>query len=112
MDPFSMVVAIVALSLAAGTLHKYMELRARTGGGGDRNVLRAIEELRAEFNALRQHESEAILTFDSTLQNLDTRLKHLEQRALTEGGASRSSISAGSAAVPAEEPARVSVKTD
>jgi hypothetical protein len=111
MDPFSMVVVIVALSLAAGTVHKYMDMRARMGGG-DRNALRAIEELRAEFKALKQHESEAILTFDSTLQNLDTRLKHLEQRMLTEGGAARSSLGAGPEAIQTEEPARVTVKTE
>jgi hypothetical protein len=90
MDPFSMVVVIVFLGVAAGTIHKYMDMRvgiAKAQGGGDKNVLHAIEALRAEIAALKQNETEAVLSFDSTLKTLDARLKHLEQRALSEGTA-------------------------
>jgi|RhiMethySRZTD1v2_1073278.scaffolds.fasta_scaffold2710204_2 hypothetical protein len=83
-----MVVAIVFLGVTAGTIHKYLDMKAaiaRTQGGGDKSVLRAIEALRAEIAALKQHESEAVLSFDSTLQSLDSRLKHVERRALGEG---------------------------
>jgi hypothetical protein len=93
-----MVLGIVFLGTATGTLHKYMDYRVQlaerlgTGAerrqGGDRSVLKAIEELRAEIAALRQHESDAILSFDSTLHTLDARLKHVERQALGEGMAS------------------------
>jgi hypothetical protein len=109
MEPFSMVVAIVFMSLVTGTIHKYLDVRAgiaKSQGGSDRSVSRAVEELRAEIAAMKQREAEAILTFDTTLQNLDTRLKHLEQGALTAGGGARSSLSPGTARAE-EEPAQV-----
>jgi hypothetical protein len=110
MDPFSMVVMIVFLSVLAGMGHKYLDTRvsiARAQGGtGDKNVLRAVEELRAEIAALRRHESDAVLSFDSTLQTLDARVKHLEQRALGEGTAARA-VPAPSTPAAVEEPARV-----
>jgi hypothetical protein len=114
MDPFSMVAVIVFLSLVTGTAHKYLDTRASIakaqGGTGDRNVLRAVEELRAEIAALKRHESDAVLSFDSTLQTLDARVKHLEQRALGEGTAARAASSGGAPAV-VEEPARVGLSS-
>ena len=99
MDPFTMVVAIVFMSLVTGTIHKYLDTRSGIakahGAGSDRSVVRAVEELRAEIAGLKQREAEAILTFDSTLQSLDARLKHMEQGALTSGGGARSSLSGG-----------------
>ena len=97
MDPFSMVVAIVFMSLVAGTVGKYLDARAQVARshGGDRTALKAGEELRAEIAGLKQREAEANLTFDTTLQNLDARLKHLEQGALTTGSAARPSLSGG-----------------
>jgi hypothetical protein len=109
MDPFSMVVAIVFLGVTAGTIHKYMDTRvsiAKAQGGGDRSVLQAIEALRAEIAALKQNETEAVLSFDSTLKTLDARLQHLEQRVLPTGSAGPASLSPGA---PVEEPARVQV---
>jgi hypothetical protein len=109
MDPGSMVVAIVFLGVAAGTIHKYMDTRvsiAKAQGGGDRSVLQAIEALRAEIAALKQNEAEAVLSFDSTLKTLDARLKHLEQRALGEGIAPPA---APVARWPAEEPLSVAL---
>jgi hypothetical protein len=75
--------------------------------GGDRSVLGAIQELRAEIAALKKHETEAVLSFDSTLQTLDARVKHLERQALAEGGGERISLAAGATRLPAE--ARVEV---
>jgi hypothetical protein len=99
MDPFTMVVAIVFMSLVAGMVGKYLDARAQIvrthGGDRDRTVSKAVEELRAEIAGMKQREAEAILTFDTTLQNLDTRLKHLEQGALTSGNAARSSLAGG-----------------
>jgi hypothetical protein len=112
MDPFSMVVMIVFLSMVAGISHKYLDTRASIaraqGGTGDKNVLRAVEELRAEIAALKRHETDAVLSFDSTLQTLDARVKHLEQRALGEGTATRT-VSSAPAPAAVEAPTRVSV---
>jgi hypothetical protein len=100
-----MVLGIVFLGTATGTLHKYMDVRLRLAErqsrGGDRSVLQAIEELRAEIAALRQHESDAILSFDSTLHTLDARLKNVERQALGEGAAPSASLDA---AAPRPEP--------
>lgn len=108
MGPFEMVVIIVFMSLVTGTIHKYLDTRAHVARthGGDRGVSRAVEELRAEIAAMKQREAEAILTFDTTLQNLDSRLKHLEHGELTPGSGARSPLSAGTTRSE-EEPAQV-----
>ena len=74
-----------------------MRVADRQIGSGDRNLLRAIEEVRAEVAALKRHETDAILSFDSTLQTLDARVKHLERGALGDGTAGRTSLSGGEA---------------
>jgi hypothetical protein len=105
-----MVVAIVACKQVANTVRYYLDWRMRMlegQGGGDRSVLGAIQELRAEIAALKKHETDAVLSFDSTLQTLDARMKHLERQALGEGAGERIPLSAG-AARPAAE-ARVEV---
>jgi len=107
-----MIVAIVALKQMANTVRYYLDWRMRMldrQGGGDRSVLGAIQELRAEIASLKQHETEAVLSFDSTLQTLDARVKHLERQALTAGAAPRSSVGA---AATSEEAARLFVHPD
>src|SRR5438046_3036982 len=93
-----MVVMIVFISMANGTIRKYLEYRVRMaearGTGGDRNLVRAIQELRAEIAALKQHEAEAVLSFDSTLQTLDARVKHLEHYTLGDGAGDRAALAA------------------
>jgi hypothetical protein len=99
-DFFAMIALIVFMSLLTGTIHKYLEVRVRLaearGSGGDRNLVRAIQELREEIAALRQHETEAVLSFDSTLHNLDARMKHLEHYTLGEGLVDRAALAARS----------------
>jgi hypothetical protein len=106
--PFAMVLGIVGFVQAARTVRYYLEWRLRMSerpsGLGDRSLLTAIQELRAEIAALKRHESDAVLTFDSTLQNLDARLKHLERRSLAEGNAEPVSLTAAQGAT--EEMAR------
>jgi hypothetical protein len=88
---FEFVILIILLSMAKGTIHKYLDYRMRLVerglGGGDRNLVRMVEEVRAEMVALKQRETEAILSFDSTLHALDSRLAHLERRILPDGTA-------------------------
>ena len=100
-----MIVAIVALKQMANTVRYYLDWRMNMldrQGGGDRSVLGAIQELRAEIAALKQHETEAVLSFDSTLQTLDARVKHLERQSLSEGAGERIPLTAGAARPPAE----------
>src|SRR5436190_14741778 len=92
------IVAVCGIAATASTLCVYLVMRADVlkgrGGSTDAGTQRAIEALRAEIHALRQHEAEAVLSFDSTLQTLDARLKHLERRSLDEGSAERVSLTA------------------
>jgi hypothetical protein len=107
---FAMVLGIVGLDTLGKTVRHYLDWRMRMAerqpGIGDRTVLQAIAEMRAEIAALKQHEAEAVLSFDSTLQTLDARVKHLERQALTAGAAPRAPVGA---AVPADEAPRLSV---
>jgi hypothetical protein len=110
--PFAMVVAIVGLKTLGKVAHHYLdwrlEMTRRLGGAEDAQLVTTIQALRAEVAALKQHEAETILTFDSTLQRLDDRLKHLETRAL--GGANTARASLGAESRPAtEEPRSVTV---
>ena len=92
-----MVVAIVACKQMANTVRYYLDWRMRMldrQGGGDRSVLGAIQELRAEIAALKQHETEAVLSFDSTLQNLGARMQHLEHYTLGDGAVDRAALAA------------------
>jgi hypothetical protein len=109
-----MIVAVFGIAATAGTLCCYLVMRAdvlkRQVGGADRGTQQALEALRAEIAALRRHESEAVLSFDSTLQTLDARLKHLEQRALPAEATERAAL--GARAPADETPARVTVGGD
>jgi hypothetical protein len=106
------IVAVCGIAATASTLCVYLVMRAdvlkRRGGGTDGGTQRAIEALRAEIAALRQHETEAVLSFDSTLQMVDARLKHLEQQLLAPASAER----ALGARAAMEEPARVGAVGD
>jgi hypothetical protein len=101
------IVAVTGIGATAATLIVYLVMRAdiikRHDRGADAGVQQAIQALRAEMAALKQHEAEAVLTFDSTLQTLDARLKYLEQRVLPAGREGRTPLTSGTV----EEPARV-----
>jgi hypothetical protein len=112
---FDFVIVMVILSMAKGTVHKYLDYRMRIAdrqvSSGDRNLMHAIEEVRAEVAALKRHETDAILSFDSTLQTLDARVKHLERYALGDGAGDRTSQVAVEARRPQAAPAPVSGAT-
>jgi hypothetical protein len=105
MGPFEMVVMIVFIGTIGAIAQKYLDHRARHGQSANQSVQRLIQEVRAEMAALRQQTSEAVLSFDSTLQTLDARLKHVERRALGEGTAERPRLAGAPSS--AEEPAHV-----
>src|ERR1051326_4580200 len=103
---FAMVLGIVGLDTLGKTVRHYLDWRMRMAERpssiGDRSVLQAIQEMRAEIAALKQHEAEAVLSFDSTLQTLDARVKHLERQALTASATERTPV--GAAATSEEAP--------
>jgi hypothetical protein len=100
--PFAMILGIVGFVQTARTVRYYLDWRLqmaeRQSGPGDRSVLAAVQELRAEIAALKRHESDAVLSFDSTLQTLDARLKHLERRSLAQDPAERAPLTASTGA--------------
>lgn len=106
-------VAIVGVAQAGRTIRYYLDWRMRMAerqlAGGDPGLVQAVQELRAEIAALRQHEAEAVLSFDSTLQTLDARMKHLEARAL--GGQSAQPALHGTAGVRGAEAERSAVQS-
>jgi hypothetical protein len=110
--PFAMVVSIVGLVTIGRTVRYYLDWRMRMAerqvGSGDASVQRTIQELRSEIAALKQHEAEAVLSFDSTLQTLDARVKHLERSALGDGTAER--VALGTAAPRVEQPVQPAIK--
>src|SRR5262249_17006255 len=91
-----MLVLIVGIGCAAGVLKtgigavqtyldkklKIEELRAQNNEAALQEALRHAQ---AEMAQLRQSTSDVILSFDSTLQRLDERVKHLERAALSPG---------------------------
>ena len=95
---FLMVVMIVFICVANGTIRRFLDYRVRMaesrGTGGDRNLVRAIQDLREEIAALRKQETEAVLSFDSTLQNLGARMQHLEHYTLGDGAMDRAALDA------------------
>ena len=108
---FAMVLGIVGFDTLGKTIRHYLDWRMRMAerqfGTGDRNLPPLIQELRAEIAALKHHEAEAVLSFDSTLQTLEARVKHLERQALTAGAAERAPVGAP---VPSEDTARLTVR--
>ena len=96
---FAMVVFWVGFVQIGNTIRHYLDWRLRMAerqsGAPEAGVLPAIQELRAEIAALRRHESDAVLSFDSTLQRLESRLAHLEGRSLDSSGEERVPLAAG-----------------
>jgi hypothetical protein len=96
----TMIVAWVGFVQIGSTIRHYLDWRLRMAerqsGAAEAGVLPAIQELRAEIAALRRHESDAVLSFDSTLQTLEARLAHLERRSLNAPHEERAPLAAGS----------------
>ena len=113
MDPAQMIVFIVFLGTTTGTIHKYLDTRAAIAAANRKNdkaTASAVDELRAEIAVLRKHETDAILSFDSTLHTLDARIKHLERVALGEGSAAGRALGAPDVAAARSVPAAAVVE--
>jgi hypothetical protein len=111
--PFVMVVAIVGLVQAGRTARHYVDWRMRLAERqlerGSPSMRAAIEELRAEIASLKQRETEAIFSFDSSLERLESRMTRLEQRAVADGAAERGPLGAGTH--PGDQPDRLTANT-
>ena len=97
--PFVLVIAIVALVQAGRTARHWMDWRMRVTEQrlerGSPTVRAAIEELRGELAALKQRETDAIFTFDASLERMESRMQRLEQRVLAASGSQPTSLGAG-----------------
>lgn len=95
MGPFEMVVAIVLIGCLTGMFcHVVDALKAyataRTNRGQvDAMVQEALRQVLEELARLHQKTNDAVLSFDATLQRMEARLQHVEQRGL--GAGSRTS---------------------
>jgi hypothetical protein len=109
--PFLMVLGIVGFKQMSRSFQAYLDWRLRMAehqsGAGDRNVAQTIQELRAEIAALKHHEAEAVLSFDSTLQTLQARVTHLERHALAASPGDRPPVGVSA---PVEEAPRLTVR--
>jgi hypothetical protein len=111
--PFVMVVAIVGLVQAGRTVRHYVDWRMRLAERqlerGSASMRAAIDELRAEIASMKQRETEAIFSFDSSLERLEARMNRLEQRAMPDAAAEHAPLGAGTHRV--EPPDRLTAKT-
>jgi hypothetical protein len=112
--PFLIVLGIVGFKQMSRSFQAYLDWRLRMAehqsGAGDRSfaqAIQAIQEMRAEIAALKHHEAEAVLSFDSTLQTLEARVKHLERHALAASPGARPPVGVSA---PAEEASRLTVR--
>ena len=114
MNEFEMITAIVGtgscmilLIVAMETVKKIVIARMHAVGG-DSTSREALNQLREEVRQLRQATQDGVLSFDSTLQRMEARLQHVEQRTLGAGAAASSLGAAASASVSVPVPAGVS----
>lgn len=117
MNPFEMVIMIVAIGCATAVVGQvidaakaYLVLRAKRGSI-DPELQQTLRAVREEMAQLRQSSHDVVLTFDATLQRLDARLRHVEQQGLATGRPAVALPSAPPARAATDEaPARVSAR--
>ncbi|HTE19163.1 MAG TPA: hypothetical protein VK689_12375 [Armatimonadota bacterium] len=92
MEPFSMVVAIVAIGCGTGLAVKFMEtaqaIFTSRPRKGDTELLHEVHALREEIRQLRSVNNDVVLTLDTTVQRIDRRIGHLESRVSLGAGTS------------------------
>lgn len=80
MSFFEALVAVVFICSISSIVARAI---SRPGAGRhDDAVLKELRALRAEVNEVKRQNTDVILTFDATLQNVDRRLDRLEASAL------------------------------
>jgi hypothetical protein len=110
-----MVVAIVAIGCGTGLIGQAIDAwkttqtaKAKRGGAVDPSLQATLQTVREEMAQLRRSSSDVVLTFDATLQRLDARLQHLEQRSLASGTAA-TTLPPSTSSRAAEAPEQVSL---
>ena len=91
MDFWMFIIAIVAISHGSAIAREWIK-RNRPVKGQD-ELVKEIKALRGEIQELRQHNNNAILSFDATLDRVERRLDRLDSQSLP--GSSVSSAEAG-----------------
>ena len=90
MEPFSMVIAVVAISCGAGVLITFIDKVIAPRKSGAAKEVKALAEqvqaLRDEVKQLRQEHHDVMLSLDTSLEHSHRRLSNLEQRAGLPGG--------------------------
>ncbi len=87
MDPGVMIVAIVSIGCAYELLKRVVERRGSTDAKAVKELVAEVRALRDEITALRKENHDIVLSFDSTLSNVDRRLDRLESRSAVSGAA-------------------------
>jgi hypothetical protein len=99
---FEMIVAVVLITTAGSAVEAHLKNQRRPRRSSAA-LEEALQQLRAEMAEMRRATHDVVLSFESTLQRLESRVQHLERTALS-GASSPSAIPAGPASLPA--PAR------
>ena len=90
MDPFTMIVAIVALGCGTRVICTFLgTTRSRAGKRSrkeEQALLREMQALREEIRQLRHQNNDTILNLDTTIQRVEHRLTHMEARERLEAG--------------------------
>ena len=111
MNPFEMVVAVVSIGCLTGIVTHGLDvvkaylLQKTSARRSDPALTETLGQLRDEIAQLRRATNDGVLSFDSTLQRLDTRLQHVERVALGTG-APPASLPSAAPRAPAQTAAR------
>ena len=77
---FAFTFGIAGLGILMEHFQKMAKIRAEVRANAGQDVLNAIKELRTEVAELRDTTTRYDLSFDTSLQRLESRMNHLEQR--------------------------------
>jgi hypothetical protein len=99
--PFVMIMAVVFMGIAGGVtinalnvlkgyLDKKLRIEELRAQSSQTALQETLHQARAEIGRLQQSSNDVILSFDSTLQRLETRVQSLERIALASGASSAS----------------------
>jgi hypothetical protein len=66
-----------------GHQRKVLEMKLRSGAGGDSNVVRELQEMKQQMADLRDTTTRYDMSFDAALQRMESRMNMVEQRLTT-----------------------------
>jgi hypothetical protein len=86
MGLWEMVVLVVFITSVANVVKAVVQPGSGRLGVSEARLQEALRQVREEMAQLRRESHEVVLSFDATLQRLDTRVQGLERQALGSGG--------------------------